>query len=1079
LEHRYSKTSALSADPDPQVWSAIDAVTEKTVVLKTGEFPFVLREARCLLTLPHGMAPGVEDLVWHGDGRLALVRESVDGSTLERAAQTIPVAQVPQLARALCQGLSHVHRAGYVYADLKPQNILLIGNEQETPIRFLDFGFALHRFGGDEIRGGTAPYFAPELGRGWIADGRADLYSLGVMLLELYPEIAGDVTWSAILPQLIDPIPANRFPHAVALRDALTEAFGLPPLLIPYPPFGGGPFRGRSADLDRLIRQLCSRRVRRVLIQARPGAGLSRFLCEVVLATAEAGGPPVQILDFGNLRSNREWERALDCLASLVQARGALLLGLSDPSPGLCGLRPDHRRRLEGILNTRKWARMRLDPVDRESLGEIVTASLDPTGRTPDELTETFHHRTEGNLRSVEAGFRHFVERAGREDGPRWHFDPAALPEALATWSPTPPEPRLEQVPARLRSSLQICAQAGDSLPKRVATDLLERFSRSGSLSELVQHGYLQVKKPDRISFITKALWREAIAARPTRITPIDRWLHERYPPDLDHVDESIQASARAHRLGDQTAERRWLSAALTRADAQRRWADVLRLLAYPDLPPPGWTSEVALKRVKMLGSLLGADWTQARLVGLAGAALNTVHPGRGIPLLERAAESEDAQIAAPALLILADRTVGQPANSAYDRYAEALRRLEDEPHGLPTGVLDYLEARRALARGHSDEALKLATRAARRLRGTGLLYEMLSLQTVAAAQFPKDPSSAVATMKRALAVAREPEQQAQIAHNASLMYSKLGRYPIAVALVDDAIHRLAGQISSARMIALRILRAWLWADLDRIEAASREAQALIKLPAVQLSPDRLVSVRLLLGFSHLHNGSAAEAVRETAQAWKDALESGRLDLTRDSILCLIDALLDLGRWDLVSQYEAELTSTATGDDLPGRAAAARIRALVAQASARPQSAVDSLEEYLSQSDQLGDCLRAARYVHHLGLALLSGGERSTDAATGRRAAGLFREEVGKLAPPGRGYHRGRALLGLAEALALAGKRSESTAVLDRAISLARRIGSRGLLAECLSARAQGQRDGIRSRRRQQPDGSGSQHSSS
>ena len=185
------------------------------MVLKSGEFSFLLREARSLLALPRGIAPRLLDLRWFGNGRLELVREYLEGDTLDQCA--VEVGTVSELAQMLCQSLAHLHRTGYIYSDLKPRNVLLLGSAAEAPLRFLDFGFALHRFGGEEIRGGTAPYFAPELGRGGSRTDGPISFPSASCSSGSFPKSQQDPRWTAdSSARLTDEMPANRYPPRVA-----------------------------------------------------------------------------------------------------------------------------------------------------------------------------------------------------------------------------------------------------------------------------------------------------------------------------------------------------------------------------------------------------------------------------------------------------------------------------------------------------------------------------------------------------------------------------------------------------------------------------------------------------------------------------------------------------------------------------------------------------------------------------------------------------------------------------------------------------------------------------------------------
>jgi serine/threonine protein kinase len=112
------------------------------------------------------------------------------------------------IARQTADGLSALHRAGFVHGDIKPENIRLV--DSGTAI-LVDLGFA-HRPGADTDLGddyvlGTANYLAPELCRDAAADGfTTDWYSFGVTVLEMLTGRVPGPTLSAgqILAEVVD-----------------------------------------------------------------------------------------------------------------------------------------------------------------------------------------------------------------------------------------------------------------------------------------------------------------------------------------------------------------------------------------------------------------------------------------------------------------------------------------------------------------------------------------------------------------------------------------------------------------------------------------------------------------------------------------------------------------------------------------------------------------------------------------------------------------------------------------------------------------------------------------------------------
>jgi serine/threonine-protein kinase len=145
------------------------------------------REVRVARQVSHKNVCRVYD-IGEADGRHFLSMEYVKGeelSSLLRRIGRIPVDKGIQLARQICAGLNAAHDVGVLHRDLKPANVMIDG---EGNALILDFGLAglAEEFRDDELAAGTPAYMAPEQLEGKPFTVRSDLYSLGLLLYELF-----------------------------------------------------------------------------------------------------------------------------------------------------------------------------------------------------------------------------------------------------------------------------------------------------------------------------------------------------------------------------------------------------------------------------------------------------------------------------------------------------------------------------------------------------------------------------------------------------------------------------------------------------------------------------------------------------------------------------------------------------------------------------------------------------------------------------------------------------------------------------------------------------------------------------
>ena len=118
------------------------------------------------------------------EGQTFLSMEYVDGedlSSLLRRVGRFPEDRALEIARQICAGLAAAHERDVIHRDLKPANIMLDGSGK---VRITDFGLAGAT--GESIRAGTPAYMAPEQLAGNEVTARSDIYSLGLVLYEIF-----------------------------------------------------------------------------------------------------------------------------------------------------------------------------------------------------------------------------------------------------------------------------------------------------------------------------------------------------------------------------------------------------------------------------------------------------------------------------------------------------------------------------------------------------------------------------------------------------------------------------------------------------------------------------------------------------------------------------------------------------------------------------------------------------------------------------------------------------------------------------------------------------------------------------
>lgn len=154
------------------------------------------REANIVGQLSHPHIVSIYDIGRHRNLNYIAMDYLAGGSVQDKMAQGISPDEALRITREVALALDHAHEKGYIHRDIKPENILF---REDGSAVLTDFGVAkaLSQASRATHAGtvvGTPHYMSPEQTRGRPVDGRADIYSLGVVLYEM---LTGQVPFQA------------------------------------------------------------------------------------------------------------------------------------------------------------------------------------------------------------------------------------------------------------------------------------------------------------------------------------------------------------------------------------------------------------------------------------------------------------------------------------------------------------------------------------------------------------------------------------------------------------------------------------------------------------------------------------------------------------------------------------------------------------------------------------------------------------------------------------------------------------------------------------------------------------------
>jgi serine/threonine-protein kinase len=228
---RYEVVARIAQGGMATVYRGHDRQLDRVVAIKVPRPEFARdrgfsdqfrREARTAARLSH---PNVVAVYDSGEERGLpwIVMEHVSGRTLRElldSQRRLSPETTAELLGPVADALDHAHHAGVVHLDVKPENLLLTS---ET-VKVADFGLvrAAAQRGHGQALAATVHYCAPEVLRGGVVDGRADVYALGVVAWEC---VSGRPPFEGDPRQVVQQHLGGRVPPPSRAVDGIAEPF--------------------------------------------------------------------------------------------------------------------------------------------------------------------------------------------------------------------------------------------------------------------------------------------------------------------------------------------------------------------------------------------------------------------------------------------------------------------------------------------------------------------------------------------------------------------------------------------------------------------------------------------------------------------------------------------------------------------------------------------------------------------------------------------------------------------------------------------------------------------------------------